>query len=248
MVRAYPAAAAAPGSCWPTHPGSGSFAATGLGSPEVPQLLARSSSGPKWRETAHSRRMAVAPGEHFGGEYAAAAGRGSTKAAHQGCRTVPWNGLPLLLVFGSGSEPIGRPDRSMVSRSGGEGALTVFMPPTPGCSSGAPARLIPGWFAPTGGARSALRLSLSYCACDRCGGERESYSVITVRLRIGAFKPSVSDTLCLFPSTSPEGPDFSAFPGPNRVRGLIHERHQAIAVAGPKSCSKSHQIICCSTG
>jgi len=46
------------------------------------------------------------------------------------------------------------------------GLWTVFMPPTPGCSSDAPARLLipPGWFAPPVGARSALRLSLSYCA------------------------------------------------------------------------------------
>lgn len=55
-------AAAALGSCWPTHPDSEFFAASGLGSPKVLRLLG---SNPKYRESARSQRMAVAPEERF---------------------------------------------------------------------------------------------------------------------------------------------------------------------------------------
>jgi hypothetical protein len=64
-------AAAALGSCWPTHPDSGFFAASDLGSPNVLQLLARCSSVPRYRESARSRRMAVSPEERFEEIYAA---------------------------------------------------------------------------------------------------------------------------------------------------------------------------------
>ena len=92
------AAAAALGSCWPTHPDSGIFAVSGLDSPKVLQLLARYSSVPKYRESDRSQRMAVArEDERFEKTYAAAAVVvvvaaavfGSTKA-----KAVP---LPLLL-------------------------------------------------------------------------------------------------------------------------------------------------------
>jgi hypothetical protein len=90
------AAAAALGSCWPIHPDSGIFAVSGLGSPKVLQLLARNSSGPKYRESDRSRRMAVArEDERFEEIYAATAVAvaviGSTKAQ---AKAVP---LPLLL-------------------------------------------------------------------------------------------------------------------------------------------------------
>src|SRR6266702_1793278 len=45
--------------------------------------------------------------------------------------------------------------------------LFISMVLTPGGSSGPPAMLMPGWFAPIVGARSALRLSLSYCAWNK---------------------------------------------------------------------------------
>ena len=105
-------AADALGSCWPTHPETGFFAASDLGSPKVLQLLARYSSVPKYRESARSRRMAVAPEEHFEVIYAATVDvvvvvvTGSTKAKAVlllGCYTVPRCGsLSLLLVSGSG--------------------------------------------------------------------------------------------------------------------------------------------------
>jgi hypothetical protein len=66
------AAAALGSSCWPTHPDSGFFAATGLGSPKVLQHLALCSSVPKYRESARSRRMAVGREERFEEIYAAA--------------------------------------------------------------------------------------------------------------------------------------------------------------------------------
>ena len=115
-------AAAALGLCWPTHPDSGIFAVSGLGSPKVLQLLARYSSVPKYRESDRSQRMAVArEDERFEKTYAAAvvavaavaaaavAVIGSTKAKAVplplllGWRTAPRSGsVFLLLVFGSG--------------------------------------------------------------------------------------------------------------------------------------------------
>lgn len=89
------AAAAALGSCWPTHPDSGIFAVSGLGSPKDFQLLARYSSVPKDRENDRSRRMAVAREDERFEIYAATVAAvavaviGSTKA-----KAVP---LPLLL-------------------------------------------------------------------------------------------------------------------------------------------------------
>jgi len=86
--------------------------------------------------------------------------------------TIPAAGLWIWCPNGR----LAVPDRSLVSVSGCRG-LTVFIPPTPTptpTSSGAPARLIPGWFVPTVGARSALRLSLSYCAYERVAGESSS--------------------------------------------------------------------------
>ena len=78
------AAAAALGSCWPTHPDSGFFAASGLGSQKVLRFLALSPSVAKYREIARLRRMAVAPEERFA-EICAAAVAGaigdSTRAA-----------------------------------------------------------------------------------------------------------------------------------------------------------------------
>jgi len=67
------AAAALGSSCWPTHPDSGFFAATGLGSPKVLQHLELCSIVPKYRESGRSRRMAVGPEERFEEIYAAAA-------------------------------------------------------------------------------------------------------------------------------------------------------------------------------
>jgi len=90
-------AAAGPGSCLPTHPDS---VATGLGSPRVPRLPARCSNVPRPGETAHSRRTAVAPGEHFETNRAAE-GDGSTKAVLRASRTVPQRGFPLQPVSGS---------------------------------------------------------------------------------------------------------------------------------------------------
>ena len=144
------------------------------------------------------------------------------------------------------------PDRSLVSRVWGGRALTVFMPltptptPTPGCSSGPPARLMPGWFVPTPGARSALRLSLSYCAYD--SGVRRTERALQsspqyMDSRMSPFKPSIFDIPCPFLLTSPEGPDSSAFLNPNRVPSLYVKKtktcHQAIARAGTRSFSKS---------
>ncbi len=83
----YHAAAAALGSCWTIHPDNGFFAASGLGSPKVLQPLARCSSVPRYRQSARSRRMAVAPEERFEEIYAAVtvaaavAVIGSTEAA-----------------------------------------------------------------------------------------------------------------------------------------------------------------------
>ena len=88
-VTYHAAVAAVLDSCWPTHPDSGSFAASGLGSPKVLQLLAPSSSVPKYRESARSRRMAVAPEERFEEIYAAvtvvAAGSTETVLLLLGC-------------------------------------------------------------------------------------------------------------------------------------------------------------------
>jgi hypothetical protein len=145
---------------------------------------------------------------------------GPTEAFLLGCQIVPWCGLPFLLLV-SGSGPNRWPDGSYEASGLGKWLLTVFIPPTPGCSSDAPARLLipPGWFAPPVGARSALRLSLSYCACESAAGA--SSFVITAHFRQSmVFKPSVSDTPCPFPLTSPGGPDFSVSLGPDRVRCL----------------------------
>jgi hypothetical protein len=89
-VTYHAAVAAVLDSCWPTHPDSGFFAAaSGLGSPKVLQLLAPCSSVPNYRESARSRRMAVAPEERFGEIYADV-----TVVAAGSTRTV------LLLLLG----------------------------------------------------------------------------------------------------------------------------------------------------
>jgi hypothetical protein len=84
---------------------------------------------------------------------------------------------------------------------------------------------MPDWFGPTVGARSALRLSLSYCACDRQKGTWRAVNAQIDR------KPSASDIPYPFPLMSPEDPDFFAFPDPNRVQSLYDEKqrgHRAI--------------------
>ena len=94
---AYHAAAAAVlGSCWPTHPESGFFAASGLGSQEVLRFLAPSPSVAKYREIARLRRMAVAPEERFAEICDAAAAAAVVAGAIGGSTRAALLTLPLL--------------------------------------------------------------------------------------------------------------------------------------------------------
>jgi hypothetical protein len=77
----------------------------------------------------------------------------------------------------------------------------MSMPTTPGeRRSAAPLWLwlMPGWFGPTVGAKSALRLSLSYCACDKqkgFEGTRPRYRTYAVRAQTFSFWYSLSLSL-----------------------------------------------------